>query len=255
MIKAETQLNFVKDARSTVPRHGSRVWRKRKLEQIRGLVWHQTLGTGTAEQVARYHVAPNHISDRGLPSISYTFFIERNGDVLLCNDLEDITYSQGDRTKPGDENVMYLAAAFGGDFDAPGYSGSMQPTVWQLQAGLRLWLACRDVFGWNSDRLLGHHHFGKSVCPGTVLSQLIDAVQADTTDNRNERRRPTAPNLNTTFGRQDALFALGYYDGPLDGIWGMASRRALAAYQKDRGLKVDGIWGPQTAAAVYDDVG
>lgn len=194
--------------------------------------------------VARYHVGPNHIHQSGLPGISYTFFIEQNGDVLLCNRIEDVTYSQGDRTKPGDENRLYLAVCFAGNFDAPGYQGTTQLATSQLYSGLRLWMACREYFKWSNNGLLGHHHMGKAVCPGSALSSVIDMVRND------PRGYGRSLDLSTPKTRQRALQRLGYYDGAVDGIWGMASRRALARYQRERGLTVDGIWGPESYEAL-----
>jgi len=40
---------------------------------------------------------------------------------------------------------------------------------------------------------------------------------------------------------QNALKSAGYYHGPIDGIWGSASRSATRAYQKAKGLPVAGL--------------
>lgn len=239
--------DFVIDYRRSLPRHDVRTWRKRQLSDLRGLVWHQSLSSASAAAVARYHVGPNHISQSGLPAISYTFFVDRAGDVLLCNDLEDITYSQGDRTKPGDENRIYLAACFGGNFDAPGYDGSDYVQPKQMLAGLKLWLACQETFGWTDDCLHGHYHFGKAACPGTTLAILIEEIRAVAA------LASKRYDLDTFEGRQGALQLLGHYTGIVDGIWGMRSREALIAYQRDVGLTVDGIWGPESAYALDRD--
>ena len=239
--------DFVTDYRSILPRHATRVWRKRPLNELRGMVWHQTLSSGSTIAVANYHVGPNHISSSGLPGISYTFSIEKDGKTLLCNALEDVTYSQGDRTKPGDENRLYIAACFTGNFDAPGYNGSDVVSAEQMQAGLRLWLACCEQFGWSGKRLFGHYHFGKPKCPGTVLSQLIESVRA-----AGEPEFSTY-DFETIAGRQAALRSVGHYGGAIDGLWGTQSRLALTAYQKAAGLTVDGIWGPETEEALRRD--
>lgn len=47
-------------------------------------------------------------------------------------------------------------------------------------------------------------------------------------------------------GLQVALKARGLYGGPVDGIVGPMTRRAVREFQRRRGLTVDGIAGPQT---------
>ncbi|MFM9936853.1 MAG: TIGR02594 family protein [Novosphingobium sp.] len=49
---------------------------------------------------------------------------------------------------------------------------------------------------------------------------------------------------------QTALAKAGYLPGPIDGAWGRQTAAAVRAFQKDKGLQVDGIAGPQTTAAL-----
>jgi murein DD-endopeptidase MepM/ murein hydrolase activator NlpD len=49
---------------------------------------------------------------------------------------------------------------------------------------------------------------------------------------------------------QVALRAHGLYGSTVDGVAGPGTRRAVAAYQRRRGLRVDGIAGPQTLRAL-----
>lgn len=50
---------------------------------------------------------------------------------------------------------------------------------------------------------------------------------------------------------QQHLRELGYDPGPVDGIGGPRTDAAIRALQRDRGLKVDGIVGPQTWAHLH----
>ena len=52
---------------------------------------------------------------------------------------------------------------------------------------------------------------------------------------------------------QNALKALGYYSLKVDGIYGKGTVAAVKAYQKTAGLKTDGIAGPQTQGQLYAD--
>lgn len=51
---------------------------------------------------------------------------------------------------------------------------------------------------------------------------------------------------------QRALSNAGYYDGPIDGKIGTNSRKAIREFQEDKGLKVDGISGPETKKALME---
>lgn len=52
---------------------------------------------------------------------------------------------------------------------------------------------------------------------------------------------------------QERLKALGHYRGPIDGIFGGGTEAAVKAFQKDRGLKVDGQVGTITWKALFDE--
>jgi peptidoglycan hydrolase-like protein with peptidoglycan-binding domain len=49
---------------------------------------------------------------------------------------------------------------------------------------------------------------------------------------------------------QHILASLGYYNGPIDGIFGPRTFRAVQALQRENGLVVDGIVGPRTYAVI-----
>ena len=54
----------------------------------------------------------------------------------------------------------------------------------------------------------------------------------------------------STKKKQALLFYLGYYVGNIDGVWGSGSKEACKAFQKDFGLKADGICGTETEKAL-----
>ena len=54
---------------------------------------------------------------------------------------------------------------------------------------------------------------------------------------------------------QSALKDKGYYDGKVDGIYGTVTKNAVTKFQKDNGLKTDGIAGKQTLKALGIDEG
>lgn len=54
---------------------------------------------------------------------------------------------------------------------------------------------------------------------------------------------------------QEALAALGYATGPIDGKFGPITEAALKAFQRDRGIVVDGYYGPQSQGALRNALG
>ena len=51
---------------------------------------------------------------------------------------------------------------------------------------------------------------------------------------------------------QQALKDLGYLTGGVDGDFGNKTKKAVEAFQKDMGIKVDGIAGRETLTLLYD---
>jgi peptidoglycan hydrolase-like protein with peptidoglycan-binding domain len=49
---------------------------------------------------------------------------------------------------------------------------------------------------------------------------------------------------------QRVMTRLGYYSGPIDGIYGQATTAGVEAMQKALGVTADGIYGPETHAAL-----
>ncbi|AIS52606.1 putative peptidoglycan-binding domain-containing protein [Thermoanaerobacter kivui] len=49
---------------------------------------------------------------------------------------------------------------------------------------------------------------------------------------------------------QMILQSLGYDPGPIEGIFGPRTKNAVMRFQRDNGLKVDGIVGPETMRVI-----
>ena len=204
-----------------------------------------------ASGVAKYDISPDcHLAPGvGVPSISYTMFVERPGAIYLCNDVEAKTWSQGDGSKPGDENEMFLAICFGGNFSGDGYTGSQDPSVEQIAALPKLWQHLKDVLSLKNNGLHGHYDFGKPACPGNILKAMIENIRS-VKDWADPVFSFDIGNFMSSTGRQKALQRLGYYTGDLDGIWGSGCRAALSKFQRAVGLTPDGVWGDLTTNAV-----
>lgn len=75
---------------------------------------------------------------------------------------------------------------------------------------------------------------GRYVAFASVLAALVAAAPAPAV---------LAPHV---AGAQVALRAHGLYRGPIDGILGPQTARAVRAFQRRQGLRVDGVTGPRT---------
>lgn len=53
---------------------------------------------------------------------------------------------------------------------------------------------------------------------------------------------------------QEALKAKDFNPGSIDGVWGRNTIAAVRAFQKKQGLKVDGVVGPKTLAALFAEI-
>lgn len=230
---------------SLATNQGAEQWKGRSAEDIKGMVWHQALSWGSVEAVARYHTGPDsHLRDGGVASISYTWAIRKDGQIVLCNDFKKKVWSQGYRDRDGDENAEFISVMFEGFYRGNGVTdpSASDPATEQITAGLALWGASKELWGWKEYDLYGHYHFGKPACPGNTLQAKIEAIRSPTI--------PSPLSLLTVSDRQGALKALGYYAGELDGLWGPISKGALIRFQTKEKFAADGIWGAKTEAAI-----
>lgn len=219
-------------------------WNTRDVAKIRGLVIHQSAGGDSVDGLAKYHMGPNHMTaglpddhpfKHGLPGISYTFFVNKLGNIFLVNDLESATWSQGDASKSGDENAIFVSACFGGSFRALGWpDGHEDPSPVQLFAFETIWDRVRSIWNLTNLDLYGHFLFGKPTCPGDVLRGRIEAVR--------KTNEADVVKFNQARAQQEVLKRRGYYPGLVDGIFGPQSIDALRHFQIARSLPVTGRW-------------
>ncbi len=102
------------DGRDTLAKNpAGKKWKKRDASALKGLVWHQELGWGSVENVAKYHTGnQSYLHDGAVESIAYTFAIRRNSQTVLCNDINKAPWSQGFKGRTGDENAEFLSVMF-----------------------------------------------------------------------------------------------------------------------------------------------
>jgi len=255
-----------KDLRAELPRNSRRVFRKRSVERIVGIVVHHTAGGDDVFATARYHISPNHVSADGCPAINYTFHIDKSGAVSLCNDLDDKTWSIGKpppfaiegKQRPS-SNQYFLSIVMGGSFHHRRWNKTGEhPTLNQIQAlssllnaltssetppealpfsGAPTDIAALRGYVWGAlshlteADLYGHFDFGKAACPADTLENLIKAIRTNGT--RYIERRT----ISSARDWQQRLNDLGFNAGKVDGLWGPRSRAALIAFEQSQGLE------------------
>ena len=198
------------DVRDIIPRHKTRKWRKRK--RLDKIVVHTTASDNqNPVATARYHVkAPNHISKKGCPSICYHDFITKEGQVLHCNNYEDITW----HTKGWNTTAVGITMAFKGQDGEPPcntqYLATVEQCVWLC---LKFHILPKNVRGHREGpgiAILGKGPVRyKKTCPGmgVDLEELRDFVCRKL---------------------QEILREVGLYEGLVDGKFGRKSKKALA---------------------------
>jgi len=245
-LKIYCKLHFLPepaDGREFLPTnpHGKK-FKKRKIEDIKGFVFHQALGGGTVESSANYHITPspqNHLNKDGVESISYTWAIRDNGQILLCNDFEKATWSQGTTKRKGDENSEFMSCLIQGNFNYDDKTNLNEPSYFQLQSAMILWWVISKEYKWQPQDLYGHYHFGKPACPGNTIKLLIESI----------RHTGMIYNFSLIADRQAALKKLGYYPYKVDGIWGDKSKKALEDFHREQNI-INEKWSEETEDAI-----
>jgi len=257
-IIGDCMFRFV-DSRGTLPTHESKRFKRREVKDIKGGVIHHTASESYIENVAKYHVSPNHVCKDGCAGLLYTFFIDKSGTVYWANDLENITHSQGGHSTPipkTQPNKNFLAIVCSGNYGSESNTGVPMA---QLLALLTLWshltgetmhkyipTSLYNVLGCSVNSLWGHHNFSPTKCPGNLLSALADNMTS---------LLPAKKFLSSVEDWQVALNGQGY-GIHVDGIWGPISRAALILFQRDHGgLVVDGKRGPFSEGALLTAMG
>jgi hypothetical protein len=110
--------------------------------------------------------------------------------------------------------------------------------------------------------LIAGRRLGRAAAPARIAQEVrrLAALNADRLIKGNPnvlvvgqvlRLRRPAPGATPIGEVQRALVRLGYRPGPVDGVLGPRTKRAVRQFQEDRHLRVDGIPGPQTRHALH----
>ena len=207
----------IADIRDKLPTHLSKKYLQRELKDIKKIILHCDDLDKTVYEIAEWDLQPNPISSTGCPSITYSYFIEKDGKAYYSSDVRNITWHVGNHNKES------LAICL--QYKATGNPNP--PPVVQLEAAydvitrLCLWLGVEptSIFGhrelkgtgWFYDRN-GKVKYRKS-CPGWKIDLDKDL------------------RYNVTIRCQEALNKFGA-KLVVDGVWGSKSSKAFKKFKK-----------------------
>jgi peptidoglycan hydrolase-like protein with peptidoglycan-binding domain len=89
-----------------------------------------------------------------------------------------------------------------------------------------------------------HHHDDEVGTHGTRIVLIANSGGTTTPE------QPTTPTGPAVADLQKVMTRLGFYTGPIDGVYSDATTAAVAEMQKALGVTADGVYGPETDAAL-----
>lgn len=214
----------IKDLVLELPVNLKKTPKKRALSSIKKLVVHCTDWEITPQELAKYDIEPNHISNTGCPSITYHYLVEPNGEVERTAPAEWITWHAGNH------NNESLAVCLVYKTDPLFEQGKKKvpaadriPTAEMMKSLRELLHDLCLQFGLSPLAIQGHrelegtgwiwvkeHKQLRKSCPGMWV-------------NLDQLRRDVASSLQTMMKEE------GLYTGKVDGLWGPLSERGFQA--------------------------
>ena len=153
-----------RDERATLTKHPTKKFPTRSLSKITTIVIHHSLTkSGTAKAFSNYHVQTN-----GWPGIGYHFVIEKDGDIVWCNDLEARSYHVGN------SNEFCVGICLVGDFR------TQEPTDEQMESVFKLSKALMEDLNITSEFVKGHSEmkgYSWKLCPVIDMDDLRTKVK------------------------------------------------------------------------------
>lgn len=195
---------------------------------------------------------------RGWPGIPYTFVIPgrpeaKDGKLVLYRIWDDSwrTFHTG-----GLANSFGVGVVVGGWYasrhDLLNPHAHPRPTEEAMVCADALadYLMDRYQLQLGPDTLQSHAELGKPACPGDFLENWVRVKRGDEPLRQLVQAKEDLRPLETPRQVQEALVALGYDPGGVDGLWGPRTANALRTFQATEGIRADGIFGPVTRQAM-----
>lgn len=218
---------------------GSFAYRK---ETNRIILHHAAAESCSADDVHAWHL------DNGWTGIGYHFFVSKDGSIYRGRPESAVgSHASG-------SNSDSIGICFEGNFEV-----ETMPAA-QMQAGRELVQDLQDRY--DISLILGHRDVATAgtACPGKNFP--FDAVAYGTTDKEENKEGKVMVEVRELYegctggdvkAVQAILIANGYNCGVAgaDGIFGAGTLRGVKAFQKQKGLAVDGIVGKDTWPTLF----
>jgi peptidoglycan hydrolase-like protein with peptidoglycan-binding domain len=263
----------VLDAREAIREVELATWKKygiapksypKRPKPITDLIIHQTAGGVTPslqgpKNTAAFFVTPESKGGRGWPGFAYHFYMpyEPEEDENGCY-IGYQTQSETLRSwHTGAPNDFGIALAFQGLFrstSAPNSGGDPSPA--QKATVREWWSFLSNKYSICKENLKGHSSWGKPGCPGWWLDNWISETRGEGSipEPKTKGDVGSPGHFVTWRDVQAALKTTEHDPGPLDGIWGYNSRRALESFQRDNGLSATGVLDEVTESKLFEVV-
>src|SRR5262249_23389208 len=95
-----------------------------------------------------------------------------------------------------------------------------------------------------------HHHGDETGSHGISLVLIRGGGTTTTTPTTTTPAEPTTPAGPAVADLQTVMTHLGFYSGPIDGVYSDETTAAVVEMQKALGVTADGVYGPETDAAL-----
>jgi peptidoglycan hydrolase-like protein with peptidoglycan-binding domain len=95
-----------------------------------------------------------------------------------------------------------------------------------------------------------HHEGDETGSHGIRIVLIGNGGGTTTATTTTTPEQPTTPSGPAVADLQKVMTQLGYYTGPIDGVYSDATTAAVTEMQKDLGVTADGVYGPATDAAL-----
>lgn len=216
----------------------------RKASDIKYIILHHAAAVHyTADDVHRDHLA------NGWAGIGYNFFVSKDGKIYRGRgELQIGAHTEG-------YNTAGMGICAEGDFTREHMSEIQKQAIINLIKYL--------IGKYGKLPVKGHRDFDATACPGTYypMDEIVAAVNGQALkpakNEKNANQEECEVNLpllgsgdsgNSVKALQQLLIARGYNCGGYgaDGIFGAGTNASVRAYQRAKGLSVDGLVGTKT---------